>query len=65
MTLTVDVKEAVEPDTLLIFQNSGGNAITLRTQANCDAIEAGQPVSLAFPKSALHYFDARTGQRVE
>ena len=65
MTFTVDVKEAVEPDTLLIFQNSGGSAITLRTQANCDAIEAGQPVGLAFPKLALHYFDARTGQRVE
>ncbi len=65
MTFTVDVKEAIEPDTLLIFQNSGGGAITLRTHENCDAIEAGQPVSLAFPKQALHYFDATTGQRVE
>lgn len=65
VTLTVDVKEAIEPDTLLIFQNPGGTAITLRTQANCDAIETGQPVSLSFPKQALHYFDAATGQRVE
>jgi len=65
VTLTVDVKEAIEPDTLLIFQNPGGTAITLRTQANCDAIEAGQPLSLSFPKQALHYFDAATGQRVE
>ncbi len=65
MTLTIDVKEAIEPDTLLIFQNPGGSAITLRTQANCDAIEPGQPVSLTFPKHALHYFDAATGQRVE
>jgi ABC-type sugar transport system ATPase subunit len=65
MTLTVDVKEAIEPDTLLIFQNPGATAITLRTQANCDDIEPGQPVTLAFPKYALHYFDAVTGQRVE
>jgi ABC-type sugar transport system ATPase subunit len=65
MTLTVDVKEAIEPDTLLIVQNPGSQAITLRTQTNCDTVEAGQPVSLAFPKQALHYFDAATGQRVE
>ncbi|RWN60577.1 ABC transporter ATP-binding protein [Mesorhizobium sp.] len=65
MTLTVDVKEAIEPDTLLIFQNAGGQAITLRTQTNCDAIEPGQPVSVSFPKQALHYFDAATGKRVE
>lgn len=65
LTMTVDVKEAIEPDTLLIFQNPGGQAITLRTQTNCDGIEAGQPLSLRFPKQALHYFDAATGQRVE
>jgi ABC-type sugar transport system ATPase subunit len=65
ITLTVDVKEAIEPDTLLIFQNPGGSAITLRTQANSDQIESGQPVNVAFPKQALHYFDAVTGQRVE
>jgi ABC-type sugar transport system ATPase subunit len=65
MTLTVDVKEAIEPDTLLIFQNKGGATVTLRTQANCDAIGAGQPVGLRFPKGALHYFDVKTGQRVE
>jgi ABC-type sugar transport system ATPase subunit len=65
VTLTVDVKEAIEPDTLLIFQNPGGAAITLRTQANCDEIEPGQPVSVGFPKQALHYFDAATGQRLE
>ena len=65
MTLTVDVKEAIEPDTLLIFQSGSGAAITLRTQANCDAIAPGQTISLAFPKQALHYFDAATGRRVE
>jgi ABC-type sugar transport system ATPase subunit len=62
--LAVDVKEAIEPDTLLIFQLGGGAAITLRTQRNCDAIEPGQPVALSFPKDALHYFDAATGQRL-
>ena len=65
VVLTVDVKEAIEPDTLLIFQNPGGSSITLRTQANCDEIEPGQPVSVGLPKQALHYFDAATGQRVE
>jgi ABC-type sugar transport system ATPase subunit len=64
VTLIVDVKEAIEPDTLLIFQNPGSQAITLRTQTNCDSVEAGQPMSLRFPKQALHYFDAVSGQRV-
>lgn len=62
--LTVDVKEPIEPDTLLIFQIAGGSPITLRTQANCDAIRPGQPVRLRFPKEALHYFDAATGARL-
>jgi sn-glycerol 3-phosphate transport system ATP-binding protein len=62
--LTVDVKEAIEPDTLLIFQNNGGAAVTLRTQKNCDAIAPGQSVGLSFPKDALHYFDAATGLRL-
>jgi len=63
ITLAVDVKEAIEPDTLLIFQNRGAS-VTLRTQRNCDAIEPGQPVSLRFPKEALHYFDVRSGERL-
>jgi sn-glycerol 3-phosphate transport system ATP-binding protein len=62
--LVVDVKEAIEPDTLLIFQNAGDSPITLRTQADCDSIEPGQPVRLRFPKDALHYFDAATGARL-
>jgi sn-glycerol 3-phosphate transport system ATP-binding protein len=62
--LTVDVKEAIEPDTLLVFQNTGDSPITLRTQADCDSIKLGQPVRLRFPKDALHYFDAATGARL-
>ncbi|MGC4023804.1 MAG: ABC transporter ATP-binding protein [Mesorhizobium sp.] len=62
--LAVDVKEAIEPDTLLIFQIGGNAALTLRTQRNCDAIEPGQTVGLSFPKHALHYFDATSGQRL-
>jgi sn-glycerol 3-phosphate transport system ATP-binding protein len=64
MQLTVDVKEAIEPDTLVIFHTGGSGTVTLRTQKNCDAIELGQPVALRFPKEALHYFDAATGQRL-
>jgi sn-glycerol 3-phosphate transport system ATP-binding protein len=64
MQLTVDVKEEIEPDTLVIFQTRGSGTVTLRTQKNCDQIELGQPVSLRFPKEALHYFDAATGQRL-
>ena len=60
ITLTVDVKEAIEPDTLLIFQNRGAS-VTLRTQRHCDAIEPGKPVSLRFPKEAVHYFDVAQG----
>ncbi len=63
IALNVDVKESIEPDTLLIFQNSG-RSVTLRTHLNCDAISVGQPVSLRFPKEALHYFDAKSGERL-
>ena len=63
IAIVVDVKEAVEPDTLLIFQNRG-SSVTLRTQANCDVVEPGQVVGLRFPKEALHYFDVRTGERL-
>jgi ABC-type sugar transport system ATPase subunit len=63
ITLAVDVKEAIEPDTLLIFQNRGAS-VTLRTQRNCDSVEPGQVVGLRFPKEALHYFDARSGERL-
>jgi sn-glycerol 3-phosphate transport system ATP-binding protein len=62
--LTVDVKEAIEPDTLVIFQARASGTVTLRTQKDCDAIKLGQPVSLRFPKDSLHYFDAATGQRL-
>ena len=64
MQLTVDVKEAIEPDTLVIFQTRGSGTVTLRTQKNCDSIELGQLVSLRFPTDALHFFDAATGQRL-
>ncbi|WP_173933844.1 ABC transporter ATP-binding protein [Chelativorans sp. Marseille-P2723] len=62
-SLTLDVKETVEPDTLLIFANDEGT-ITVRTQRDCDDLAAGQPVNLRFPMEALHYFDARTGERL-
>ena len=64
IVLSVDVKEAIEPDTLLIFQNRGSSAVTLRTQVNCDGIEAGQAIGLRFPIQALHYFDHTSGQRL-
>jgi len=64
MGLVVDVKEPIEPDTLLIFQTGGAAPVTLRTHQNCDSIEAGQAVGLRFPKDVLHYFDASTGQRL-
>jgi ABC-type sugar transport system ATPase subunit len=63
ITLAVDVRELIEPDTLLIFQTRAG-AFTVRTQKNCDHIEVGQPVGLRFPREALHYFDASTGERL-
>jgi len=63
VTLAVDVRELIEPDTLLIFQ-TGAGALTVRTQKNCDHIEVGQPVGLRFPREALHYFDASTGERL-
>ena len=64
MALTVDVKEAIEPDTLLIFQNQGSTSVTLRTQRDCDTIEPGQPIGVRFPRETLHYFDARSGERL-
>ena len=63
VTLAVDVRQPIEPDTLLIFQ-TGAGPLTVRTQKNCDHIEVGRPVGLRFPREALHYFDARTGERL-
>lgn len=62
--LTLDVKELIEPDTLLIFQNRG-NSLTVRTQKDCDGVERGQTLGLRFPRDALHYFDAKTGERLQ
>ncbi|MDR0808881.1 MAG: ABC transporter ATP-binding protein [Gemmobacter sp.] len=63
ITLAVDVRELIEPDTLFVLQ-SGAGSITVRTQKNCDHIQVGQPVGLRFPREALHYFDAATGGRL-
>ncbi len=63
MALVLDVKELIEPETLLIFQNRG-NSLTIRTQRDCDGLRPGQPLGLRFPREALHYFDARTGERL-
>lgn len=62
-TMTLDVKETVEPDALLIFANDKGT-VTVRTQRDCDELRPGQPVNLHFPLDALHYFDATTGERL-
>jgi ABC-type sugar transport system ATPase subunit len=63
MSLGLDVKELIEPEALLIFQN-GSSSLTVRTQKNCDHVGSGQSIGLRFPKEALHYFDAKTGERL-
>lgn len=61
--LTLDVKELIEPDMLLIFQVDG-TQLTVRTSDDYSNFEAGQTITLSFPKHALHYFDASTGKRI-
>jgi len=63
LELTLDVREAVEPETLLIFANPGG-PVTVRTRKDCDHLDRGARVRLRFPAEALHFFDARTGERL-
>ena len=61
--MKLDVKETVEPDTLLIFTNDKGT-LTVRTQRDCDDLAPGQSVNIHFPPDSLHYFDAKTGERL-
>ncbi len=63
VVLPLDVKELIEPDTLLIFQIQG-KALTIRTQGDSAEYSSGTLVNIRFPKEALHFFDHKTGERL-
>lgn len=59
----VDVVELVEPDVLIFVRVADRNLI-IRTP-NTDSLPVhGEPVHLRFPPTALHAFDAKTGERI-
>ena len=60
---TVDVIEPVEPDTLL-FVKHGATALVVRTQREVADLRPGNPLGLKLPATALHFFDAETGERL-
>jgi ABC-type sugar transport system ATPase subunit len=63
VTLPLDVQELVEPDTLLIIQNAGGQ-ITVRTQTDLGDLERGTPIRLRLRPEVLHFFDTVSGERL-
>jgi sn-glycerol 3-phosphate transport system ATP-binding protein len=64
VTLPLDVKESIEPDTLLIFQNLE-KAFTVRIHGDARKYSDGAPIHIRLPKEALHFFDHNTGERLK
>ena len=63
ITFELDVIELVEPDTLL-FVKKGEVSMVARIMRDVGERGAGAPVHLELPPQHLHFFDARTGERL-
>jgi sn-glycerol 3-phosphate transport system ATP-binding protein len=63
LVFEVDVVELVEPD-VLVFARAGQSGIIVRTANQDGGFDHGAPLHVRFPATALHAFDARTGQRL-
>ena len=59
--MTLDVIEAIEPDTLLILVR-GGVSLTARVLRRSPNLQPGDPVQVSFPYAALHFFDPTDGR---
>ncbi len=59
--MTVDVIEAIEPDTLLVLVR-GGVSLTARVLRRSPTLKPGDPVRVSFPYAALRFFDPDDGR---
>ncbi len=63
LAMTLDVKEVVEPDTLLTLER-GGIALVARTMRQVPEHRSGEEVLLRLKGDALHFFDLESGERL-
>jgi ABC-type sugar transport system ATPase subunit len=59
--MTLDVLEAIEPDTLLVLVR-GGVSLTARVLRRSPSLRPGEPVRVAWPHDALCFFDPEDGR---
>ena len=59
--MTLDVIEAIEPDTLLVLAR-GGVSLTARVLRRSPNLRPGEPVQVSFPHAALRFFDPEDGR---
>ena len=64
VAMTVQVVDAVPPDTILSLSCAGAS-ILARTQAPHAGLVAGSTVHVSFPLPALSFFDRQTGKRLD
>ena len=59
--MTLDVIEAIEPDTLLVLA-CGGVSLTARVLRRSPSLQPGEPVRVSFPHAAMRFFDPDDGR---
>jgi ABC-type sugar transport system ATPase subunit len=59
--MTLDVIEAIEPDTLLVLV-CGGVSLTARVLRRSENLRPGEKVRVSLPRAALHFFDPDDGR---
>ncbi|MCG8419526.1 MAG: ABC transporter ATP-binding protein [Proteobacteria bacterium] len=63
VTMTLDIKEVVEPDTLLTLKR-GEVSVVVRTLRQVSGLQTGDDVHVRLPASALHTFASQDGRRL-
>ena len=63
LAMILDVKEVVEPDTLLTLER-GGVTLVARSMRQVPEHRSGDELFIRLPASALHFFDTETGERL-
>jgi ABC-type sugar transport system ATPase subunit len=61
--MTLDVIEAIEPDTLLVLVR-GGVSLTARVLRRSANLRPGEAVRVSLPRAALRFFDPEDGRRL-
>ncbi|HWO22274.1 MAG TPA: ABC transporter ATP-binding protein [Kofleriaceae bacterium] len=60
--MTLDVIEAIEPDTLLVLVCGGGVSLTARVLRRSPSLKPGDKVAVSLPRASLRFFDPETGK---